>query len=128
MKKSSFSILLAAVIAATAFPACDKASAPSVGSCIYFGSYPTNEVVSGPFLAVDGYALDEGDVIVDAALYAKLEQALWNENDDTEIDGRRYHRLRGDGAVTVQHRGVLRNGVHHLDAGGDVAEGGVAPI
>lgn len=101
MKKNLSFVLLVAVIAATAFPACDKASAPSVGSCIYFGSYPTNEVVSGPFLAVDGYALDEGDVIVDAALYAKLEQALWNENDDTEIDGRRYHRLRGDGAVTA---------------------------
>lgn len=88
MKKSSFSILLAAVIAATAFTACEKASFPIAGSRLFFGSYPTNEVVSGPFLAVDGYALDEGDVIVDAALYAKLEQALWNENDDTEIDGR----------------------------------------
>lgn len=88
MKKSSFSILLAAVIAATAFTACEKASFPIAGSRLFFGSYPTNEVVDGTFMAVDGYALDEGDVIVDAALYAKLEQALWNENDDTEIDGR----------------------------------------
>ena len=101
MKKNLTFILLVAVIAATAFPACNKASAPSAGSCIYFGSYPTNEVVNVPLQAVDGYALDEGDVIVDAALYEKLEQALWNENDDTEMEGMRYHRLCGSGAVTA---------------------------
>ena len=101
MKKNLTFILLVAVIAATAFPACNKASAPSAGSCIYFGSYPTNEVVNVPLQAVDGYALDEGDVIVDAALYEKLEQAFWNENDDTEMEGMRYHRLCGSGAVTA---------------------------
>ena len=45
--------------------------------CILFGAYPANEVVSGSFNAVDDYALVEGDVITDAALYSQLEQAEW---------------------------------------------------
>lgn len=101
MRKFSAIMLLVAVVASISFSACDKASFPSTGSCLYFGSYPMDEVVAGPFTAVDRYALDEGDVIVDAALYAKLEQVLWNENDDAEMDGKRYHRLRGEGAVTA---------------------------
>ena len=44
--------------------------------CILFGSYPANEVVSGSFNAVDSYALVEGDVLIDAALYSQLEQGL----------------------------------------------------
>ena len=67
--------------------------------CILFGSYPANEVVSGSFSAVDDYALLDGDVITDATLYNKLEQAVWTD-DDTEIDGKRYHRLNGAGADT----------------------------
>ena len=67
--------------------------------CILFGSYPANEVVSGSFYAVDDYALVEGDVITDAALYSQLEQAAWTD-DDTEIGGKRYHRLNGAGAVS----------------------------
>ncbi len=70
-------------------------------SCLYFGSYPTNEVVSGAFTAVDDYALAEGDVITDAALYAQLSQASWDETDDTEVNGQRYHRLKGSQAVTA---------------------------
>lgn len=101
LRKFSAIMLLVAVVASISFSACDKASFPSTGSCLYFGSYPMDEVVAGPFTAVDRYALDEGDVIVDAALYAKLEQVLWNENDDAEMDGKRYHRLRGEGAVTA---------------------------
>ena len=67
--------------------------------CILFGAYPANEVVSGSFNAVDDYALVEGDVITDAALYSQLEQAEWTD-DDTEIGGKRYHRLNGAGAVS----------------------------
>ena len=66
--------------------------------CILFGSYPANEVVSDNFDAVDDYALVEGDVIVDATLYSQLENAQWT-NDDTEIDGKRYHRLNAAGTV-----------------------------
>jgi len=67
--------------------------------CILFGSYPTNEVVSGSFNAVDDYALVEGDVIVNATLYDQLKHAEWTD-DDTEIDGKRYHRLNAAGAVS----------------------------
>ena len=67
--------------------------------CILFGSYPANEVVGGSFSAVDDYALLDGDVITDATLYNQLEQAVWTD-DDTEIGGKRYHRLNGAGAVT----------------------------
>ena len=67
--------------------------------CILFGSYPANEVVGGSFSAVDDYALLDGDVIKDAMLYNQLEQAVWTD-DDTEIGGKRYHRLNGAGAVT----------------------------
>jgi len=67
--------------------------------CILFGSYPANEVVCEDFDAVDGYALADGDVIKDASLYEQLENAEWTD-DETVIDGQRYHRLNGAGAVT----------------------------
>lgn len=69
-------------------------------SCIEFGAYPTNEVVSGSFDAVDGYAVREGDVIRDATLYEKLAKAIWTD-DETEMDGRRYRRINGQGAVSA---------------------------
>ena len=68
-------------------------------TCILFGSYPTNEVVSGSFNAVDDYALADGDVVVDATLYSQLEQAEWTD-DDKEINGKRYHRLKGSGTIS----------------------------
>lgn len=70
-------------------------------SCLYFGAYPTNEVVSGTFSAVDDYALADGDVVVDASLYRLLEQADWDDADDTTLDGRRYHRINGETAVSA---------------------------
>lgn len=90
-------------------------------SCLYFGSYPTNEVVSGPFEAVDSYALSEGDVITDAALFTQLEQAEWDAADDTEVNGHRYHRLKGSGAVTAsvgreQHYKWADTDVYHYFA------------
>ena len=71
----------------------------TIWSCIYFGTYPTNEVVSGVFTAVDDYALADGDVIVDASLYQRLQQADWDAADDAVIDGKRYHRINGSTAV-----------------------------
>ena len=75
-------------------------------SCLYYGSYPTNEVVDGLFDAVDDYALAQGDVIVDATLFALLQKADWDENGDTVLEGKRYHRLGSDDAVTA-------SGDHH---------------
>ena len=69
--------------------------------CLWFGAYPTSEVVGATFQAVDDYALNEGEVIQDAALYEKLTNATWTDDDDTEIEGERYHRINGDGAVSA---------------------------
>ena len=66
-------------------------------SCIKFGAYPANEVVSSSFDAVDRYAVREGDVIRDATLYEKLAKAVWTD-DETEMNGRRYRRINGKGA------------------------------
>ena len=52
----------------------DKKTHYTRWECILFGSYPTNEVVSGSFNAVDDYALGEEDVIVDATLYTRTDQ------------------------------------------------------
>ena len=69
-------------------------------SCLTFGAYPTAEVVSGTFDAVDEFALNEGEVIRDAGLFDQLQKAVWTDN-DTEIDGVRYHRIKGSDAVTA---------------------------
>ena len=39
--------------------------------------------------------------MVDGSLFARLEQALWDENGDTVLDGKRYHRMGSDDAVTA---------------------------
>ena len=67
--------------------------------CIYYGSYPTSEVVEKEFSAVDDYAVKEGDVIVDKALYSKLVSSEWT-NDETELDGAKYRRIKAADAVT----------------------------
>ena len=67
-------------------------------SCITFGSYPQTEIVPAAFTAVDGYAVQEGDVLEDPALYEQLACADWNGN-ETEIGGVRYLRLNRDNAV-----------------------------
>ena len=48
-------------------------------SCIYFGQYPTNEIVNQPFGAVDDYAVSEGEVLLDAALYDRLAKSVNRE-------------------------------------------------
>jgi hypothetical protein len=70
-------------------------------SCLYFGSYPANEVVNGPFDAVDDYALAQGDVMVDATLFAQLEEASWDNNDDAVVGESRYHRLNSENAISA---------------------------
>jgi len=64
-------------------------------SCVWFGSYPSSEVVDSNWDAVDDYALRDGDVIVDDSLYAELENALW-ESDTLELDGIFYYRCKRD--------------------------------
>ena len=60
--------------------------------CVTFGTYPQTEIVPAAFTAVDDYALAEGDVLEDPALYETLAQADW-EGNETRIDGVRYLRM-----------------------------------
>ena len=75
--------------------------------CVYFGSYPTSEVTDKEFSAVADYAVRDDNVVVDPALYEALEAAEWTGN-ETELDGVRYRRLKGEdaeggGEVREQH-------------------------
>ena len=60
-------------------------------SCVYFGSYPSSEIVDGSWEPVDDYALPEGDLIRDDALYERLEAADWQDR-YVELDGITYLR------------------------------------
>ena len=76
-------------------------------SCITFGSYPQTEIVAEAFTAVDDYAVQEEDYLVDPELYQKLDKAEWNGS-QTEISGIRYLRISREDAVSsaadsVQH-------------------------
>ena len=44
----------------------------TVWDCVYFGAYPSAEVVKTDWDAVDAYAVQEGDVIRDDSLYEAL--------------------------------------------------------
>ena len=61
-------------------------------SCVYFGSYPSAEVVDGSWEAVDDYALREGDLIRDEVLFARLEAEDWQDN-TVNLDGEFYYRV-----------------------------------
>ena len=66
--------------------------------CITFGEYPQTEIVPSDFSAVDEYAVQEGDVLVDPKLYLRLLNASWTEN-ETKIDGIHYLRMSRRDAV-----------------------------
>ena len=66
-------------------------------SCVWFGRYPSAEVVDDGWDAVDGYALREGDVIRDGALYERLSRADW-QGDRVALDGVSYLRVGLDSA------------------------------
>lgn len=66
--------------------------------CIEFGSYPQAEVVASQYDYLEPYAVKDGDVVIDAKLFAALENADWNGR-ETEIDGVRYRRMKAEDAV-----------------------------
>ncbi len=83
-------------------PATEDCSDTSTGkkttwSCVYYGSYPASEVVDSKWNAIDGYALQEGDVIRDDELYSRLESSSWN-GDYLELDSVKYYRVGQDAA------------------------------
>ncbi|MBR3277950.1 MAG: hypothetical protein IKG01_03435 [Lachnospiraceae bacterium] len=76
-------------------------------SCVWFGRYPSAEVVDSAWSAVDDYALDPGDVIRDAGLYERLTEADW-QGDTVVLDGIAYRRVgldRAAGQKRAQHYG-----------------------
>ena len=89
-KSGSFlaSLYIVSLLAGCAFNNIDAASlkAPEVVSnddlpgnikttwtCVYFGSYPTCEIVNSKFSAVDDYAVSDGDVIYDPSFMQSLK-------------------------------------------------------
>ena len=68
-------------------------------ACITFGSYPQTEIIPTASVAVDDYAVQEGDFLEDPVLYERLTGAEWNNN-ETEIDGVRYLRMGREDAVS----------------------------
>ena len=69
-------------------------------ACVTFGVYPQTEIVPAVSSAVDDYAVNEGDFLVDPALYKTLAEAEWQDG-ETEIGGVRYRRLAREGAVSA---------------------------
>ena len=66
----------------------------TIWSCVWFGSYPSEEVVDSSWAAVDSYALRDGDVIRDDRLYKSLTEAKWQKDDTVTLDGVSYQRVR----------------------------------
>ena len=71
-------------------------------SCVFFGAYPSAEVVDDDWNAVDDYALQEGDVIRDNALYDRLAQSEWPDN-MTVLDDVSYYRAGPDQAPAAEN-------------------------
>lgn len=71
-------------------------------SRVCFGSYPSQEIVPSRWNGVEDYALQEGDVMKDDALYHTLSSAAWN-NDALTLDGVSYIREMGSLREEAQH-------------------------
>ena len=67
-------------------------------SCVWFGRYPSEEVVDSSWAAVDPYALQEGDVIRDDRLYTSLTEADWQDDDTVILDEVSYLRVQSEDA------------------------------
>lgn len=82
-------------------------------ACVTFGSYPQTEIVPSAFTAVDDYALQAEDFLVDPVLYEDLSGAVWTGN-ETELSGVRYLRLNRENTV---NSAADRAGHYRWDAG-----------
>lgn len=71
--------------------------------CIYFGSYPQREVIAdeSSYDAIyEGYYNKDTDVIEDAALFSKLENATgWDSNGDITLSDSKYRRMKKSDAT-----------------------------
>ena len=71
-------------------------------SRVSFGSYPSQEIVPASWNGVEDYALQEGDIRKDDALYATLSNAAWSD-DALTLDGVSYIREMGSFRDEAQH-------------------------
>ena len=67
--------------------------------CVYFGSYPQAEVIttamSANYTAIGSIYLQEGDLIIDDAIYTALQSASgWDSNGDIILNGTKYRRIQ----------------------------------
>ncbi len=81
-------------------PVIEKEGSSSSGyktlwDCVYFGQYPTAEIMKTLKDPVEEYAIPEGGIIVDEQLHDALNNAVW-ENDETVIDDTRYRRIKSE--------------------------------
>ncbi len=70
--------------------------------CVWFGSYPQAEVVPSAedYIGVAESMMKDGDIIVDSSLYDELQKTNgWGENNDIEINGNKYRRMRHSDAT-----------------------------
>ena len=70
-------------------------------SCVWFGRYPSEEVVDSSWAAVDPYALQEGDVIRDDRLYTSLTEADWQDDDTVILDEVSYLRVQSEDVTPI---------------------------
>ena len=93
----------AALLAETENVSAATVSAPKVTSgsttwdCVYFGSYPQTEIVSEASQCGtygNSYWGLSSDYEVDSGLYEKLQNASYDSNGDTTVDGVKYRRIK----------------------------------
>ena len=76
--------------------------------CVWFGSYPQTEIVSNTRqCGTNGKVFEaESDCVVDSTLYKLLQNATYNGNGDTTINGIKYQRaLKEDVAQAINSDG-----------------------
>ena len=124
MRKVIFAFTLIIALVLTMIPGAQQSVYASSASgaitrdisfdCIYFGSYPTTEIVSEPSdSGVYGKAwCEEGDYEVDRALYTKLMKGSWNSSGDITINGVKYHKMKKKDACWPRNTGVSKNGYY----------------
>ena len=95
---SAVSTMAAAIVLAAACSAGVYAESEKSCDTVKFGEYPSAEVTDKSpeeYDSIPENVIEEGDVIYDAELYEKLENAEWTD-DETVIDDKRYLRSKSD--------------------------------
>lgn len=101
-------LMPAALLSETENVSAATVSAPRVTSsgttwdCVYFGSYPQTEIVAEASQCGtygNSYWGLSSDYAVDAGLYEKLQNASYDSNGDTTVNGIKYRRIKKSDAT-----------------------------